>query len=122
MWKRLFLALVCAVLVNGCFRSCDCDDVVHVRKLSPSGKMQAALVIPECNATVGYYTYLMVDKAGRRRLDDPEKRALSAGGRLTDIAFSWKDDRTLLVKKPGGALIQLRNNVGDVNVVYEEPR
>jgi hypothetical protein len=118
MRKKLFLATVCAVLVNGCFRSCDCDDVVYARKLSPSGKMQAALVIPECGATVGYYTDLMVDKAGRRRLDDPEKRALSAKGRLTNLSFSWKDDRTLLVKNPGG-LIEMHNHVGDVNVVYE---
>jgi hypothetical protein len=114
--------MVCALLVNGCHLLGDCDYPVYVRKLSPSGKMQATLVIPECGATVGYYTDLMIDKAGGRRFGDLEKRALSVKGRVTDLSFSWKDDRTLLVKKPGGALIQLRSNVGDVNVVYEEPR
>jgi hypothetical protein len=78
--SRLFV-LAGALLANACFRSCDCDDVVYVRKVSPSGKMQAALVIPECGATVGYETYLIVDKAGRRPHDDPEKRRFPSRGR-----------------------------------------
>jgi hypothetical protein len=121
MWKRPTLTVVCALLVNGCFRSCDCDDVVYVRKVSPSGKMQAALMIPECGATVGYETYLIVDKAGRRPHDDPEKRAVSIKGAQPDLSFSWKDDRTVVVTL-GGQLIEMRNKVGAVNMVYEDPR
>jgi hypothetical protein len=109
-----------ALLATGCFRSCDCDDVVYLQKVSPSGKMQAALVIPECGATVGYETYLIVDKAGRRPHDDPEKRAVSIKGAQRDLSFSWKDERTLVVTRLGGPPIELRHKVGAVNVVYEE--
>jgi hypothetical protein len=80
--------------------------------------MQAALLTYSCGATVGYHTVVVVQPAGRPATAERSDAAIMVKG-IETFYFHWKDDRTLVVRRPRERILELRDEVRGVKMEYE---
>jgi hypothetical protein len=113
------VSVALAVFVSpqlGCDRS-GCHDEIRNRLVSPGGDLAAGVIVANCGATTGYYTFVVVQSAKHGLQVDRDSAAVVAPG-IHDVPISWNDNRTFSVKLPGVALLDRKDVIGDVRVVF----
>lgn len=111
------LLILLVTVAEGC-SGCGCSDDIRLKKASPSGKLRAAAVVRECDATVSSHTFLVIGGAGEPITGNQEHAALVVRGRR-EIPFFWKSDKELVVRMPEGRVVEQRLEFKGIIVSYE---
>lgn len=116
---RALMLVAAFISLSLCCRSrSGCSDDIKRAVFGPSGQDVAAVIVGDCGATVGPYTFVVIESAKDKIIVDRDQSALVVHG-VHSIDIEWMDATTIRIgPAPADEVLDRKTIVNGVKVVF----